>query len=71
MRDALVVKLDGVTVWNRAAPFYPSSSQDIVVGHNLIGFSSCERDYGGIILSVGHADSEDEPLTLGVPSTGR
>lgn len=38
----LLVKLDGVTAWQRSAPFFPTTPRTLFVGLNPIGGSTCE-----------------------------
>src|SRR5207248_681260 len=39
----LVVRIDGIMVWERRAPFFPVTPEFVFVGNNPIGGSTCER----------------------------
>ena len=41
----VVARLNGVTVWHGAVPFFPSPPESITVGTNLIGGSTCETSF--------------------------
>ena len=48
-RDVLV-KLDGLIVWRRPAPFFPATPTAVFVGLNPIGGSTCEPTFPYSVL---------------------
>ena len=48
----LRVIFDGTTVINRDIDTYPSKVNEVTIGKNLLGGSSCEPNFAGKILSV-------------------
>jgi hypothetical protein len=41
-KSTIVVKVDGVTIWNREAPAYEFAPENVFLGGNPIGGSTCE-----------------------------
>ena len=50
--DRLEVKVDGVAVWQRQAPFFSVGAEDVFVGKNPIGGTGCAESFSGTILEV-------------------
>lgn len=51
-KERLLVRLDGQTVLDRPAKFYPTEPEDVYFGRNPIGGSSCQRFFTGALLEV-------------------
>ena len=51
--EQVTVRLDGIVVWEVSSPAYPTSQEDIQVGQNTIGASSCTAHFTGEILETG------------------
>ncbi len=56
LHDQVAVRIDGNAVWQAQSPAYPSTHDDIRVGENRIGASSCGPRFTGEILAVARAD---------------
>ena len=52
LNSKLRVIFDGTTVINRDIDTYPSKVNEVTIGKNLLGGSSCEPNFAGKILSV-------------------
>jgi hypothetical protein len=50
LRRSLRLRLDGQIVWAQCVPSYPAGPQEIFLGENGIGASTCEAEYSGTIL---------------------
>ena len=52
-----LVRIDGVPAWECESPAYPSRPEDIRVGENAIGASSCATHFTGEILEIGRTQA--------------
>ena len=54
----ITVRLDGVEVWTRATGFHPSAADEIYLGSNLIGGTTCGPRFSGQLLEVERLEKE-------------
>jgi hypothetical protein len=68
LRERNVVLLDGRIVLDAAGPNHPTTIEQITLGRNRIGGSTCEAEFTGRIESSGRASTEDVIRLLWPPS---
>ncbi|HEX3729657.1 MAG TPA: hypothetical protein VHV47_07620, partial [Opitutaceae bacterium] len=66
VRESLLLEIDGSTVWLQRLPFYPAAPEQIYLGRNALGASTCEGELPGGIAEASRIASP--PL---VPAAAR
>ncbi len=60
-RAPLLVRYDGQVVWDETLPYYAARPDQVYIGQNPVGSSTCQPDFTGEILAQDRVKSPERP----------